>query len=293
MPKVLLPNGLNIHYVRAGDGPDLVMIHGLSGNLAVWHLKMVPVLRDHFRVTSYDLRGHGYSDVPPTGYTTGDMATDLEQLLDALGIERCDIVGHSYGADAALYLALRHPERIRKIIAIEAGLAALITLRKREDWEGWAYWAQVLEEFGFPVPPEKRTDIDYMLRESLKVPKIFGPASGRPRKAEPLLRLLDTTMVKDYEVVGDLTLDALSRIQTPVQLIYGQSSAFLGTYRYLIEHLTNVTGTLLPVSKWGHFGVLEQPELLNQHIIAYLRPDADFPDRSDALTGASRSSREG
>ena len=45
------------------------MIHGLTGNLAVWHLKIIPMLWDHFRILTYDLRGHGYSDVPPTGYT--------------------------------------------------------------------------------------------------------------------------------------------------------------------------------------------------------------------------------
>src|SRR5438309_10541706 len=98
MPKVLIESGLTIHYQQVGQGPNLVMIHGLSGNLAVWHLKMVPLLRDHFRVLTYDMRGHGYSDIPPTGYSTSDMAEDLELLLDELGIESCYLVGHSYGA---------------------------------------------------------------------------------------------------------------------------------------------------------------------------------------------------
>ncbi len=274
MPKILLKNGVNIHYLRVGAGPDLVMIHGLSGNLAVWHLKMVPILREHFRVLTYDMRGHGYSDVPPTGYTTADMADDLRLLLDELGIESCFLVGHSYGADAALYFAYLHPERAKQVVAIESGLAALIQLRKREDWEGWTYWARVLESFGLQVPPEKRCDIDYMLRLSLKVPKIFGPATGRTRKAEPLLRLLETTMVKDYEVVGELTLENLPKLKTPVNLIYGGGSAFLGTYEYLLHHLPNVTGVVLPSSDWGHFGVLEQPDLVTRYILQYLKPEA-------------------
>src|SRR5207248_5554544 len=101
---------------RVGAGPDLVMIHGLSGNLAVWHLKMVPILREHFRVLTYDMRGHGYSSAPATGYTTGDMATDLEDLLNALNIETCYLVGHSYGADTALYFSLLHPDRAKHVI---------------------------------------------------------------------------------------------------------------------------------------------------------------------------------
>jgi pimeloyl-ACP methyl ester carboxylesterase len=274
MPKVMLESGHRIHYLQIGEGPDLVLMHGLTGNLAIWHLRMVGLLRDHFRVLTYDLRGHGHSDMPATGYTTGDMADDLKGLLDALNINRADFVAHSYGADTALHFALLHPDRVRQLVPIEAGLPALIGLRKREDWEGWAYWAEALERFGFDVPPERRCDIDYMLRISLQVPKIYGPATGRTRKAEPLLRLLDTTtMVQDYEVAGELTLDNLSRIQTPVHLIYGEGSAFLGSFDYLRSHLPNVVDSvLLPASDWGHFGPLEQPELLVSLILEYLKP---------------------
>jgi pimeloyl-ACP methyl ester carboxylesterase len=278
MPKVQLASGINLHYQRIGEGPDLVLIHGLTGNLAVWHLKMVPMLRDHFRVLTYDLRGHGYSDMPPSGYSAGDMATDLTGLLDALGIERAFLAGHSFGADTALHFALRHPERVERVVAMEAGLAALIQLRKREDWEGWAYWSAVLDQFGFSVPPEKKCDIDYLLRISLQVPKIYGPATGRPRKAEPLLRLLETTMVQDYEVAGELTLEAIERISTPVHLIYGHGSAFLGTYEYLRAHLPNATSVILPAGDWGHFGVLEQPELLAEYIRRYCQDGATGVD---------------
>src|SRR5262245_41521693 len=153
MPKATLHNGLKLHYQRVGRGPDLVMIHGLTGNLAVWHLKIVPLLWDHFRILTYDLRGHGFSDVPPTGYSATSMAADLEQLLDALEIEQADIVGHSYGADTALYFASRCPERVRQVVVLEAALPALIDLRTREDWVGWSYWAEVLEQSGLSVPP--------------------------------------------------------------------------------------------------------------------------------------------
>lgn len=267
MPKVLA-NGINIHYQRVGHGPDLIMLHGLTGNLAVWHLRIVPLLRREYTVTTIDLRGHGYSDMPATGYTTGDLAEDLAGVLDALEIEKSHMVGHSYGADTMLHFALRRPERVRKLTVIEATVPALIHLRDREDWEGWRYWSEALESFGIPVPRDKRTDIDYMIRLSLQVPKVYGPATGRARKPEPLLRLLDvTTMVKDYEVAGDLTLDAIKRISTPTLCLYGEGTAYMGTYRYLVEHLPHCEGHLLPATEYGgHFGPLEQPDLLVDHI---------------------------
>ena len=109
MPKIKA-NGVNLHYITVGIGPDIVLLHGFLGNLAVWHLYMAPILRREYRVTTYDLRGHGYSDVTPTGYTAADMAEDLRCFLDEMGIERPILVGHSFGADIAMYFSLLYPD---------------------------------------------------------------------------------------------------------------------------------------------------------------------------------------
>jgi len=252
------------------------MIHGLTGNLAVWHLRIVGALQKEFRITTYDLRGHGYSDMPPTGYSAGVMAADLKGLLEALEIDRTYLVGHSFGADVTLHFALLYPDRVENLIAIEAGLAALVHLRKREDWEGWVYWRQTLAAFGLHVPPEHWYDPKYMLMLSLKVPKLFGPATGRPRKAEPLIRLLeDTTLIEDYEKVDGFTLEKIPEIATPILLMYGAGSAYLGSHEYLSEHLPNAKSILLPHSTWAHFGPLEQPDLLARHIKDFFSGEAD------------------
>jgi pimeloyl-ACP methyl ester carboxylesterase len=274
MPKALLRSGVKLHYQRVGQGPDVVMIHGLTGNLAVWHLKIIPMLMDRFRILTYDLRGHGYSDMPPNGYSATDMATDLEHLLDTLGIENAELVGHSYGADIALCFALLYPDRVRKVVAIEAAIPAMMHQRASEDWEGWDYWNEVLERSGHPVPPERRHDAGYLLRQSLLVPKKWGPLNGLPRNPGPFLRLLDdTTMPQDYEKAGALTLDSISRIRPPVVLVYGERSAFLGTHHYLRDHLPDSTSILLPRTEWGHFGPLEQPEVIAGHLLNNLTPD--------------------
>ena len=95
MAKATLRSGLRIHYQLLGEGPDLVLIHGLTGNLAIWHLRIVPELAEHFRVLTYDLRGHGHSDTPNCGFTLDAMAEDLLELLDELEIERPLVAGHS------------------------------------------------------------------------------------------------------------------------------------------------------------------------------------------------------
>ncbi len=270
MPKVLA-NGINFHYLQVGEGPDVVMLHGLTGNLAVWHFSAIPALRADYRITTYDLRGHGRSDMPPSGYTTRDMAEDLRGVMDALGIERARLVGHSLGADVALHFAHLYPERVDRIVAIEAGLAALVDLRKSRDWPGWSEWAKGLENYGgIKVPREKWHDVDYMLRASLNVPIIFGLARGLPRKGDQVLRLLDTTtMVQDYENMSGLSLDSLAQIIHPVLLLYGSNSNYLGTYDALRKVLPNCTPALLEGGE--HFAPLQQPEQMINYMAPFLQ----------------------
>ncbi len=270
MPKIQA-NGINLHYLQSGRGEDLVMLHGFLGNQAVWHLQIVPQLRSRFMVTTYDLRGHGYSELTPSGYTAQDLAEDLRRLLDELEIESAHLVGHSYGADVAMYFSLLYPKRVKRLVALEPGLAALVHQRRDRQWDGWAYWVEKLESVGVSVPPDKRSDLEYLITLSLETPKFYGPARGLPRNREPLLRLIrETTLIADYEFVGDLSLESIPLIQTPTLLVYGEHSHFLGSYEYLKDALPNVTPVILPGGE--HFGPLEQPDRLVEEILAFTDP---------------------
>ena len=269
---IIKANGVDLHYLQAGSGPDLILLHGLSGNLAVWHLRLVPLLQERFRVTTYDLRGHGYSSMPPTGYATRDMALDLNALMDALEIPQADLLGHSYGADIALHFSLLFPDRLRKLALIEPGIPALLTDRQGAEWDGWAHWANVLERLsGEPVPPERRNDVGYMLRRSVEVPIVYGPARGRPRRRDRILKLMDeTTMPTDYGTVDELTLENLATVPHPKMLIYDGGSAWLSTFHVLKGLLQNCEPVILPTTELRHFAPLDAPELIGQLLDRFL-----------------------
>ena len=110
MPEVEV-NGTRLYYQQSGDGPDVVLVHAVTSNQAVWVFAGLidAVAADGFRVTAYDLRGHGFSDRPPTGYTSAVMAEDLRGLHAALGLGPALLVGHSFGGVVGVHAALLAP----------------------------------------------------------------------------------------------------------------------------------------------------------------------------------------
>jgi len=268
MAKALV-NGIHLHCQQFGEGPDIVMIHGITGNLAIWHLEIVPALMSAYRITTYDLRGHGYSDVPPSGYTTADHASDLRGLLDTLGIHRAHVIAHSFGADIALHFTILFPERVDRLVLVEPAIAALRPIREREDWIGWKYWRDKLALGGLTVPEDKLYDVEYLVRASASMPMQFGFRKGRARRAAPLVRLMDTTTAaRDYCDPAGMTLQKINEIRHQTLVLYGEDSVFIGTYEYLRDHLPNATCFLMPNSE--HFGPIERPELLLQHVKEFL-----------------------
>ena len=115
-------NGLNLHYVRQGSGPPLLLIHGWPGWWYEWHLNIGP-LSEHFDVVAPDMRGFAYSDkpdaAPEAAYTGKHFADDIVGLIDALGFERVRIVSHDFGAVWVNKLARTYPDRLEKLVLFD------------------------------------------------------------------------------------------------------------------------------------------------------------------------------
>jgi pimeloyl-ACP methyl ester carboxylesterase len=110
--------GLRFHVRRLGQGPPVVMLHGLlTGSLASWYLTVAPRLADRWSPWLTDLRGHGRSERPPSGYGATSLATDLDALTEQL--PPFPIVAHSYGCIIASRFAAAHPERVTGLVLVE------------------------------------------------------------------------------------------------------------------------------------------------------------------------------
>jgi len=104
-----------------GKGPALVCVHGLTANHSCW-ASMADLLAPDFRLIAYDLRGRGESGKPESGYSIEHHCKDLLGLLDAFGLRKAVIMGHSLGAHIGLRFAALYPARVSKLVLVDGGL---------------------------------------------------------------------------------------------------------------------------------------------------------------------------
>ncbi|MFN2439986.1 MAG: alpha/beta fold hydrolase [Chitinophagaceae bacterium] len=114
-------NGIRLHYIESkGKGATIILMHGLTANANAFDGLIAAGLSPAFNVISIDLRGRGKSDQPADDYTMSTHAKDIIGFLDALKIKSAVIGGHSFGALLTFYLAAHYPERVEKMILLDA-----------------------------------------------------------------------------------------------------------------------------------------------------------------------------
>jgi pimeloyl-ACP methyl ester carboxylesterase len=281
MPVAELPS-VDLHYMQLpceAKAPepckDLVMIHGLGASLAFWHLGVASPLRSLCRVTAYDLRGHGRSKMPPTGYSTTHMVDDLERLLDHLGIAQAHLAAHSFGGTIAVLFALRHPERVASLILADVRLRAIQPQQRLRDWSHWPHWRMILRRAGIELDEDDPEGGYQMLVEMARLqlhhpqlarhlPRLFGLIPGGRRKggvARRWLRLQEATSIRrDFLAGDDITEQQLRTLKQPILALYGEYSPTLPTAYALEQLCPNVY--LHIIKKAGHFFPLTQPKRL-------------------------------
>lgn len=114
-----------------GGSPGVLLIHGLASSSHIWDLVAPRLSRAGVRAIAYDQRGHGLSGKPSSGYGFERTAADANAVISAYRLGRPFAVGHSWGANVALELAVRHPRRVRGVVLVDGGF---LNLRDRFDW---------------------------------------------------------------------------------------------------------------------------------------------------------------
>lgn len=247
---VVAAGDASLHVVHLGArGGRVVMLHGLLlGNVATWYFGVGPRLAADHRVVLYDLRGHGRSSRPATGYDLPTMAADLGAVIGE-DPDPVDLVGHSFGGLVALRYALDHPERVRRIVLVEApsppGAPSEITSFLDQDPEAMVA----------ALPPG--------LRDA-----VAGGRRQARRLVEHLAQLATTTSVlADLAALSAFDPQALATLHHPVLCVVGARSSCVeagGGYAAAIP------GARLEVLDGGHYLHLDQPDALAACVEAFL-----------------------
>lgn len=292
--------GVNLNYVRfpaQTEVPlcgDLVLVHGLAASLGFWHLGIVRSLSALCRLIAYDLRGHGRSEMTPTGYSIPQMTDDLAALLDHLGLERVHLLGHSFGGAIALRFASRYPERVHSLILADVRLRALQPYHRLRDWIDWPIWRPLLQRAGIELndaQPEGGYELlTAMARahshetNTLPLP-LFQTPTGSVRRngaAHRWLQLQETTSIRrDLRVSDGLTPAVLRAIRLPVLGLYGERSPVMPTARAL--HRLCPHYELHRVRHAGHFFPLTRPRRLVNTSLRFLATQNGVPSHFEHL----------
>lgn len=250
-----------------GDGPaTLVMIHGMaSDSLASWYFTVAKPLADAgLRVLMYDLRGHGHTERPPTGYSLDDFVDDLSAMLTERDVTGpVHLLGNSFGGTIAFAYAIRHPERVASVAAIESS----------PPTKAWmARVARRLDRAADLLPrPEALAQIS------------TGRGERVARRARATGEMLvTTTLAKDLPASALPSSAQISAIGVPVLCLYGANSAVVELAPAVVRLLPQTRTVVLPGEK--HTVLIDRPEAVRRLVLAWLREECSVEVAETATT---------
>lgn len=210
---------VRLHVQSLGrPGPStVVLVHGMTTSLASFYFTIAPVLAAEHRVIMYDLRGHGRSEAPPSGYGIRAMSGDLAAIVERHAPEGpLAIVGHSFGAVVGLRYVLDHPGRVRKLVFAEGPLPVFL-----EDEETHSAVADLdAEEVVSNIEALRDHALRQLPPETIAALRGTGRRTRRVRSRTAVL-VKETTLLDDLAQDQDIPDAEIARCACPVLLCYG------------------------------------------------------------------------
>ncbi len=280
--QVVESRGSRIHYLTAGTGPPLVLLHG-GGECALAWRWVLPELARRFRVIAPDFPGSGASDRPPAGYSAAMLGKFVGGFLDALKIPRAAVAGHSLGGLAAMQFALQDPGRVSALALVaSAGLGREIhPVLKSLCSPGFGDWATA-----WAITP---------LGQFQRIGWRALGSFSRLKRA-PVGWFVDQLWLGVYpQVLWDqlflsrvligpdgqkaVLLDRLSEISVPTLIVWGESDRILP-----VAHGRRAAGRiprsrLAIIPDCGHMPHVERPEAFLEAVLAFLEGAASKASR--------------
>jgi pimeloyl-ACP methyl ester carboxylesterase len=270
-PQVVDVNRHRTAYIRHGQGPPVVLLHGYAGAIWNWEHQIEPLGR-RFTLLIPDVIGQGLSGKPRVAYTPAFYTDWLRGFLDAVGVGRAALVGHSMGAGLALGLALADPDRVDRLILISGFPPGLLDhlqgshLRRLHRFgSGWLFGLgyhllgrRALRKFIGGLVADRSLVTPAVIERAYRLRKDHG-------KAGPLWSTLQH--VADWE--NDYA-PRLGSVTTPALILWGRQDRFIPCSAGEELHRTIPGSRLAVLPDAGHLPMWERPDDMNRLIMDFL-----------------------
>jgi pimeloyl-ACP methyl ester carboxylesterase len=266
-------NGTKLYVRVGGQGPAVVLLHGFADTGDMWAPAAIKLMKDHTVIVP-DLRGMGLSAHPDSGYTKKNQAVDIAGVMDALKIDKADLVTHDIGNMVGYALAAQYPKRITKWVVIDAPLPGI------GDWDKIKQ-SPLLWHFNFRGPDMERLVAG---RERIYLDRFYNELSADPKKIDEATRVhyaklyaRPHAMHDAFEQFKAFDQDAIDnqamlstggKLPMPVLAVGAEKSAGTTQADILRFVAADVTGAIVPAS--GHWIMEENPDATVKLITDFL-----------------------
>lgn len=261
METFIRVNGIQLHYLdHGGSGPVLILMPGLTANAHCFDGLVNAGLCDHYRILALDLRGRGQSDKPDSGYSMEDHAKDVLGLMEALELDQVILGGHSFGGLLSMYMSAQYPDRIGKIVVIDAAgtmhpqvleLIKPSVERLGKIIPSWDVYLTALKQLPFfhnwwdpTIEIHYRADVEFLADGTVK-------ARSKP---EAIVEAVEKALTEDWAA-------HLQKIQHPMLLLNapegaGPGAAAVLPYELAMETVNAVASAEYAETPGNHFTML-------------------------------------
>ncbi|MFE6867285.1 alpha/beta fold hydrolase [Kitasatospora sp. NPDC057692] len=272
-------NGIRQHWVSAGEGPPVYLLHGFPETWYGWR-KQIPVLAERFTVIAPDLRGYGDTEKPASGYDKRTMANDVAALMDHLGHERIALVGHDRGARVGTRFAKDHRDRIDRFAALDNIPTRVVADTYDVALARQGYWFFTF--LGVPDLPEaliagrEETWLTHFYRSWSYDPDMLTPEEVavyvRAYRQPGAIRGSCMDHRAAAEDVAQDREDAYRLIDCPVLTMWGEDFGAVGQAYDVLDVWKGLADDVrgVPIPRCGHLCHEERPDVVNRELLDFL-----------------------
>jgi len=267
-------HGYEVRFRRAGEGPAVLLVHGIAGSSRTWE-QVIPLLARDYTVVAPDLIGHGASAKPPGDYSLGAQASALRDLLAVLDIEHATVVGQSFGGGVAMQLAYQFPENCERLVLVGSG-----GLGREVSWllrflavPG----AELLLPLLFPDFVRKGGDhvVQFFDRLGIRHPRGVEMWRAYRSLTDPEMRAAFVRTLRGVVDPGGQSVSAMDRLylaaRMPTLIVWGDHDTVIPVGHAYAAHEAIAGSRLEIIGGTGHFPHVEAPARFAEVVSEFMR----------------------